>query len=186
MLLRAIPSSPSDANRRAPLSRCARRGSRTSRAPGTRARRRARPACRAPRRRSACRTGVVSIWWKRSKSRPASARLRPLTASVISDADAFEIAQPDPSNEMPAIRSAVELHVECQAVAAERIVALRGAGGAGQRTVVSRPAVVVEDDFLVEVGSVSDIRKIPATASPPRTSGPCPTAAPRRSRPRRR
>ena len=50
-------------------------------------------------------TGVVTIAWKRSNNEIALLIVPPLTASVISDAEAFEIAQPDPSNEMAAIRS---------------------------------------------------------------------------------
>ena len=61
----------------------------------TRARRRAPTACPGPR--PAVSGGVVTIRWKRSKSALRLARpVCPLSASVISDADAFEIAQPEP------------------------------------------------------------------------------------------
>src|SRR3989454_2031864 len=46
---------------------------------------------------------AVTILWNRSKSRWASAFDLPFTASVISDADAFEIAHPWPTKEMSSI-----------------------------------------------------------------------------------
>src|SRR6058998_4390510 len=46
---------------------------------------------------------AVTILWNRSKSRWASAFDLPFTASVMSDADAFEIAHPWPTNEMSSI-----------------------------------------------------------------------------------
>ena len=38
----------------------------------------------------------VTSWWKRSNSFSVSSRLLPLTAPVISDADALEMAHPAP------------------------------------------------------------------------------------------
>ena len=79
----------------------------------------------------------------------------------------------------------VEAQTERQLVAAERIVARAPVRlASGERAEVARPAIVVEDDFLVEVGQIRHrlIRRIPTAAWPPRTCGPCPTAAPRRSR----
>src|SRR2546428_2437874 len=46
---------------------------------------------------------AVTILWNRSKSRWASAFDLPFTASVMSDADALEIAHPWPTNEMSSI-----------------------------------------------------------------------------------
>src|SRR2546427_2297096 len=46
---------------------------------------------------------AVTILWNRSKSRWASAFDMPFTASVMSDADALEIAHPWPTNEMSSI-----------------------------------------------------------------------------------
>src|SRR5947208_746239 len=39
---------------------------------------------------------AVTVRWKRSNSASASATVFPFTLSVMSDADAFEMAQPDP------------------------------------------------------------------------------------------
>src|SRR4029450_11375349 len=46
----------------------------------------------------------VTMRWKRSNSALTSSTVLPLTTSVISDADAFEIAQPDPSKDASTIR----------------------------------------------------------------------------------
>ena len=79
----------------------------------------------------------------------------PLTASVISEADALEIAQPDPSNATPLDAIAVDLDVDASA---DRRRA--GCGPCATRwrpssaPEVPRPAIVVEDDFLVEVGEI--------------------------------
>ena len=88
---------------RAPPSSCATRGSRTSRAWETRARRRAPTACRDPR--PAGPGGDVTMRVKPLEQPRASATVLPLSASVISDADAFEIAQPDPWNATSVIAS---------------------------------------------------------------------------------
>jgi hypothetical protein len=43
--------------------------------------------------------------WNRSNSDRASATVLPFSRSVMSDAEALEIAQPDPSNAISEIRS---------------------------------------------------------------------------------
>ena len=52
------------------------------------------------------------------------ARVLPLTASVISEADAVEIAQPWPSKRMSAIAVVDEPQAQGQAVAAQRVESL--------------------------------------------------------------
>jgi hypothetical protein len=49
--------------------------------------------------------GAVIMSWKLVNNASASATVRPLTLSVIIDADAFEIAHPVPTNETSAMRS---------------------------------------------------------------------------------
>ncbi len=78
-------------------------------------------------------------------------RSRPSTQSVISDADAFEIAQPEPWNADVGDDVAVDLTNRFEPVAAERIVALGVMPRALEHAEVPRPPVVVEDDFLVEI-----------------------------------
>ena len=51
--------------------------------------------------------GEVIISWNRSKRARASSTVFPLMASVISDADAFEMAQPDPWNAASVMRPSV-------------------------------------------------------------------------------
>ena len=67
--------------------------------------------------------------WKRVNRSRASARVRPFTLVVMSDADACEMAQPDPSKLTSSMTSPWPIRSQTrQPVAAERIVAL-GVGG---------------------------------------------------------
>ena len=84
----------------------------------------------------------------------ASARVRPLTASLISEADAVEIAQPLPSKRRSRITSPCELDVEAEAVAAQWVVAVGMVGRTRQAAAVPRAPVVVDDHVAIEVGEV--------------------------------
>src|SRR5690606_21166707 len=78
----------------------------------------------------------------------------------------------------------VNAHLDMNPIAAERVVALGLTGRIRQGPEVPRPSIVVENQFLVELGQVRHqyLRRTRAGAWPPPTSGPCPTAAPRRPR----
>ena len=92
---------------------------------------------------------------RRRTGAATSARDLPLTASVSSDADATEIAQPLPSNADVGDAIAVELHVDRQLVAAQRIEARPRARSAGSSLPKLRGLpVVVEDDVAIEVFEV--------------------------------
>ena len=78
----------------------------------------------------------------------------PLTASVSSDADATEIAQPLPSNFDVGDAIAVEIRVHGQAIAAQRIVAVRMHVGRLELAEVPRMAVVIDDHVAIEVFEV--------------------------------
>jgi len=72
----------------------------------------------------------------------------------MSEALAWEMAQPEPSKEHAADAITVELEVDAALVAARRVVPVRDAVGGGQLAAVPGAAVVVEDDLLVEFGEI--------------------------------
>jgi hypothetical protein len=74
----------------------------------------------------------------------------------MSEALACEMAQPEPSKEMSAMRSGrrADDAVDAALVAAGRVVAVGDAVGGGQLAAVPGAAVVVEDDLLVELGEI--------------------------------
>ena len=96
-----------------------------------------------------------------SNSSCTSARDLPLTASVSSDADATEIAQPLPSNFASRDALAVEIHVHRQPVAAQRIVAVGVRVGRIEPAEVPRMAVVVDDDVAIEVFQIHAAQPAP-------------------------
>ena len=97
-------------------------------------------------------------WGRRSAARetprtapPPRRRVLPLTASVISDAEALEMAHPSRRNLMSTMPSSVELQIDRQPVAAQRVVALGAEWSASsQLAEVPRLLVVIQDHFLVE------------------------------------
>jgi hypothetical protein len=72
----------------------------------------------------------------------------PFTLSVISDAEALAMAQPNPETSPPD-DALVHAQVDDHVVAAERVVSF-GASAAGERAEVVWALVVVEDHGLVE------------------------------------
>ena len=75
----------------------------------------------------------------------------PLRLSVISDADAVEMAQPEPTKLTSTDDIVLNLDEQLQLVAAERIVAIGLAVGVRHGVAVSRTLAVIENDFLIEV-----------------------------------
>ena len=80
------------------------------------------------------------------------ARVLPLTAADIIEADDWLIEQPWPPMRMSLTVSSVDVDVDHDLVAAERVEPL-GPGGRGRFQLAAVPgaAVVVEDDLAVEV-----------------------------------
>ena len=142
----------------APRSARAMARSRTSRATDIHARPPAAAAAPAPRPRIAIRASVVpvrAIARNFSASAFASSSERPFTASAIRSAEASLIAQPRASNPVSAMRpSASRTHPDLHAVAAHRVVAVRGDVERPQPPRMPRPAAVVDDHFLVEIEQI--------------------------------
>ena len=74
----------------------------------------------------------------------------PFTLSVMRDADAFEIAQPDPWKLASMDPIAFDAQVHGQAIAAQRVVAF-GMPPLLDRAEIARPSIVIEDDLLIEL-----------------------------------
>jgi len=80
-----------------------------------------------------------------------SAFVLPFANSVSSDADALEMQQPEPTKLMSLMVSPSSARKSFQLVAAERVEALRRAGGRGQFVKIPRFPAVVKDDLLIEI-----------------------------------
>ncbi len=80
-----------------------------------------------------------------------AARSLPLIASVISEAEAVEMAQPLPSKRTSSTRSPSSFSDSVEAVAAQRVVAVRARVGLLELAEVTRPLVVIEDHVAVEI-----------------------------------
>ena len=106
-----------------------------------------------------------------SVSALASAAVCPLTAIVIIDADAFEIAQPVPTKRTSAEAVAVHLDPHRDLVAAERVASLWRGRGVREWAVVPGRPVVVEDDALIELAQVARRRSLIAGRSWARLTG---------------
>ena len=88
-----------------------------------------------------------------------------MSTSVISEADAVEIAQPRPSKRDIGDPVAVEAEIDRDPVAAERVVALRGMGRVLERAEIARVAAVIEDDVLIKLAQIHHHRNISRAAS---------------------
>ena len=82
---------------------------------------------------------------------PRPPRVLPLTSTVIIDADALQIAHDSPSNAMPSMRSPSSFERDADVIAAQRIQPFRMVARVCERAPVARLAVVVEDDFLIQL-----------------------------------
>ena len=86
-----------------------------------------------------------------SNSSSASPLVRPFTACVIIDAEAFEMAQPEPLNATSLIVSPSICDKHLEHVAAERIISQRFFTRLFDLAKVSRILVVFEDGFLIKL-----------------------------------